>query len=428
MKLTDKAFLSEFRDHWVVLASAFTCLLFAFSAPAFALPFLYPSIIEEFSWNREQVTLIATAKYAAGAIAAVIVGRFVDLIGVRPGLIALSALGGLAMVSFLWVPQLTAYYLVGVLLGVSGTGTIVAVKVLIARRFHRSQGTAMSVALLATALGATVTPYIVVQLIDAYGWRSAAALLSLGTWVVALPVLFFCIRDAQLQDASPPPASGDRRARALKVFAVFARQRRFWLIALALFSAALVDQAFIQHQVLYLELDLGLSPGYVAAGIGSIGLVGVLARVFVGAVFDRWSARGVSAMYLSLAAAALIALAALNPLLFGMFVVLRAVGHAAVLLDSAVLSKHVFGFSNLGFLLGIYTGIVAIGFAVGPWLVGRLYEVTGSYVLPFGLCAVLAVFAAAILLPVRPAHWLRIRKTDSPAAEARPAAAAKGAS
>ena len=64
----------------------------------------------------------------------------------RTGLIVLSALGGIAMLAFLWVPDLGAYYLIGVLLGVSGTGMIVAVKVLIARRFHASQGTAMSVA------------------------------------------------------------------------------------------------------------------------------------------------------------------------------------------------------------------------------------------------------------------------------------------
>lgn len=409
MKLNDSIFLREFGDNWATVATAFMCLLFAFSAPAFSLPFIYGPIIDELGWSREQATLLATSKYAAGAVAAVFVGRFVDVIGVRAGLIVLSALGGIAMISFLWVPDLTAYYLVGALLGISGTGIIVAVKVLVARNFHVSQGTAMSVVLLATSLGATLTPLIIAQLIDAYGWRIATAMMSAGTWLVAMPLLIVCIRDSQfaVDDANSPAET--RSTMTWELVQELGTQGRFWLIALALFSAAVVDQALIQHQVLYLEIDLGMTPAYVAAGISSMGLIGIVARLFVGGVFDRLSARGVSLMYLALAASALLALAALNPVIFSTFIVLRAVGHAAVLLDSAVLSKHVFGFRNLGLLLGVYTSFVAIGFAFGPWLVGRLYALSGSYVMPFAVCAALAVFAALVLLPVKPAHWLESR-------------------
>lgn len=417
MNLSESTFIGEFRDNWGVLAAAFMCLLFAFSAPAFALPFIYGPIIDEFGWSREQATLLASSKYASGAIAAVFVGRFVDVIGVRTGLTILSVLGGIAMLSFLWVPDLTVYYLVGVLLGVSGTGIIVAVKVLVARNFHISQGTAMSVAMLATSLGATLTPLIITPLIAEYGWRAATAMMSAGTWLVALPLLVFCMRDAQLSSGAPPHGDATAAAETWKLLRGLAAQGRFWLIGLALFSAAVVDQAFIQHQVLYLEVDLGMTPGVVAAGISSMGLVGIFARLFVGGVFDRLSVRGVSLMYLALAGSALLALLALNPLVFATFIVLRAVGHAAVLLDSAVLSKHVFGFQNLGLLLGVYTSFVAIGFALGPWLVGRLYGISGSYVLPFVVCAVLAVFAAIVLLPVKPVHWLAGRQsgtTDNP--------------
>ncbi len=413
MILTQSAFSREFRENWRTLASSFCCFLFAFSAPAFSLPFLYGPIIEEFGWTREQATLLASAKYLAGAVAAVVAGRLVDAIGVRVGLVILSALGGLAMLSFLWVPDLRAYYAVGVLLGVSGTGIIVAAKVLVARNFHVSQGTAMSVAMLGTALGATITPLVITPLIAEYGWRTAAALLSLGTWCVALPVLLLLTNDQRLGTGA---AERETRPFSLRLLRELGARREFWLIALAVFCAAVVDQAFIQHQVLYLEFDLGLSPAYVAAGVSAMGLIGIGARVAVGWVFDKLSARGVSLMYLTLAGAAAVALFAANPVIFSVFVVLRAVGHAAVLLDSAVLSKHVFGLQNMGLLLGIYTAFVAFGFSVGPWLVGRVYSMTGSYAVPFTLCIGLALFAAAVLLPVRPAHWLARRSAQSDSA------------
>ena len=413
MILTQSALSREFRENWRTLASSFCCFLFAFSAPAFSLPFLYGPIIEEFGWTREEATLLASVKYLAGAVAAIVAGRLVDAIGVRVGLVILSALGGLAMLSFLWVPDLTAYYAVGVILGISGTGIIVAAKVLVARNFHVSQGTAMSVAMLGTALGATITPLVITPLIADYGWRTAAALLSLGTWCVALPVLLFLTNDLHLGTGSDEP---QRPPFALRSLREFGARREFWLIAMAVFCAAVVDQAFTQHQVLYLEFDLGLSPAYVAAGVSAMGLIGIAARVAVGWVFDKLSARGVSLMYLTLAGAAGAALFAANPVVFSMFVVLRAVGHAAVLLDSAVLSKHVFGLQNMGLLLGIYTAFVAFGFSVGPWLVGRVYAMTGSYAAPFALCIGLALFAAAVLLPVRPAHWLARRSAQSDAA------------
>ena len=410
MNLSNSIFLREFRENWPILASAFMCLLFAFSAPVFALPFLYSPIIDEFGWSREEVTLLASAKYAAGAIAAMIIGRIIDLIGVRTGLIMLSVLGAIAMISFLWVPDLAVYYFVGVMLGVSGTGIIVSVKVLVARNFHVSQGTAMSVAMLSTSVGATLTPLIIMPLIAEYGWRAAAAILSAGTWFVALPLLIFCTRDDRLTGAGAAASTSTESTVSWKLLAELMSQSRFWLIALAVFSAAVVDQAFLQHQVLYLQLDLGMAPATVAAGISAMGLVGVFARVFVGGVFDRLSTRGVSLMYVVLAGGALAALFAVNPIIFSLFIVLRAVGHAGVLLDSAVLSKHTFGLRNLGFLLGIYTSFVAVGFALGPWLVGRLHGVTGSYVIPFIVCAGLALFAAIVLLPVRPSHWLVMRR------------------
>ena len=171
MNITDAVFLEEFRRNWKILAIAFVCFLFAFSAPAFSLPFLYRSVIEEFGWTREQATLLASAKYATGAIFSILIGRFIDVIGIRNVLITVSALGAFAMVSFLWTPNLTIYYLSGVLLGIASPGTIVAVKVLISRTFHASQGTAMGIAMLGTALGAVIVPLAITYLIGNYGWR-----------------------------------------------------------------------------------------------------------------------------------------------------------------------------------------------------------------------------------------------------------------
>jgi MFS family permease len=404
--ITDIEFIREFRRNWRVLLVACTCFVFAFSAPAFLMPFLYPEVIREFGWSREQAVILASYKYVTGSIVAIVVGRFLDIIGVRRVLIAVSTLGGLALLSFLWTPGLSAYYMAGIMLGFSGSGTMVAIKVLISRAFHLSQGTAMGIAMLGTSIGGFIVPFAATYLMEAYGWRTGSALLSAGIWLIAMPLMIFFLTDQSFEDH----AADAEKPKAVRfdwaIARIFLVNHRFWLIFFAVFAVGFVDQAFIQHQVLYLREDLGLGATLVASAVGMISLLGLAGRPLVGALFDGLSTRGVALSYTVLAAACVLALGALNPALLAMFVVFRAVGHSAVLLDTLVLAKHTFGLRNIGVLIGIYTAAVNLGFAVGPPVVARLQSITGSYTVPFLVCAAIAVFAAAALLPIRPFLWL----------------------
>lgn len=400
--------MQEFRANWRILLVAFSCFLFAFSAPAFLMPFIYPEVIQEFGWTREQATLLASAKYLTGSVIAIAVGRFIDIIGVRNVLIAVSVIGGLALVSFLWTPNLPVYYAAGVMLGFAGAGTMVAIKVLISRTFHASQGTAMGIAMLGTSVGAVIVPLAITYLIESYGWRVGTAMLSAGVWIIALPLMLFYLTDKSFESADDRDSSTMQISAALnkRVAMELAAEPQFWLIALAVFAAGFVDQAFTQHMVLYLREDLGMTAAFVAGGVSAMGAISFACRPLVGVVFDRLSIRGVSLMYIVLALTCLLALAALNPYIFAAFIVFRAVGHSVVLLDTTVLAKHTFGLKNIGIILGVFTSAVNLGFATGPWFMARMYGVTGSYVLPFIICAGIAVFAAAILIPVKPVYWL----------------------
>jgi MFS family permease len=411
MAVADSDFVAEFTRNWRVLVVAFCCFVFAFSAPAFLLPFLYPEVIREFGWSREEAVFLASWKYLTGAIVSIVVGRFLDIIGARRVLIAVSVLGGLALLSFLWTPNLGAYYAAGVMLGFAGAGTMVSIKVLVSRTFHASQGTAMGIAMLGTSVGATIVPLVATWVIDAYGWRAGSALLSIGTWLVALPLMVFYLSDDAFENGSGGGETGST-ATGVDWIALrsFVADRRFWLILLAVFAVGFVDQAFVQHQVLYLREDLGHGATLVATAISAIGLIGFATRPLVGSLFDGLSHKGVAISYGVLALGCIVALGALNPSLLVVFVMLRAVGHSAVLLDTLVLAKHSFGLSNIGILIGIYTAAVNIGFALGPPVVARLHAETGSYTVPFLLCAGLCIIAALALLPVTPAYWLESRQ------------------
>ncbi|MBN9479160.1 MAG: MFS transporter [Bordetella sp.] len=410
----DDAVRHELRENWPALLVAFCCLLFGFSAPAFALPFLFTEVINEFGWTREQATLLASTKYLTGAVAAMMVGRFIDVTGVRIALLLTIGTGAVAMVSFLWVSNLTFYYMCGVLLGFSGPGTMVAVKVMVSRTFHASQGTAMGLALLGTSVGSIVVPLIISALIGGYGWRYGMASLSLGVWLIAIPMLFlnFFTRSINRSQADRPvldkaTAKAERKAAGQasgKALALLMRKREFWLIGAAVFLAAVVDQGFIQHQVLIFT-DLELPREIVALGISAMGGIGIACRVLIGNFLDAKSVKGAALLYCLLTLSSLLAFMLGNPLIFFAFIVMRAAGHAAVLLDTTVLTKHVFGLKNYGTLIGIYTAFVSLGFAAGAWLMGRLYDIAGNYNLAFALFAALPLIAAVLVWFIKPEFW-----------------------
>lgn len=407
----DAAFSGELRENWRILLIAFAVLFFGFSAPAYALPFLYPEVIAEFGWTREQATLLASAKYLTGAVASILVGRFLDLTGVWIALLLSISIGGLALVGFLFIGDLTTYYIAGVMLGIAGPGAMVTVFVMMARTFREAQGTATGIALLGTGLGGVVMPLVTAALIGAVGWRAGMALLSLGIWLIAIPLLIYGMRAVPVERAdNPTPAASDKPADGGPITYIgrLMRGHTFWLLSLAFFLVTIVDQALVQHQVLMFN-DAGVSPEMAALGVSLIGLLSMAGRILAGTVLDRYSNRGLALFYLLLTVVALLCLFLTNPAVFALFIVLRALAHAGVMIDGPVLGRHCFGVRHLGVLLGLFTAMANIGSATGPWLMARLFDQTGSYDNALLLFTLLPLVSAVMILIVKPKVWLQQR-------------------
>src|SRR5690606_15257931 len=108
-------------------------------------------------------------------------------------------------------------------------------KVLVSRSFHASQGTAMGLALLGTALGAAVMPLVIAALIHAFGWRIGFGLLSLSVWALTMPPLLAgylwrrsAIATAPVRAAATGAVADDYAQQLGEIL----RQRNFWLIAI----------------------------------------------------------------------------------------------------------------------------------------------------------------------------------------------------
>ncbi|MEJ0023935.1 MAG: MFS transporter [Alphaproteobacteria bacterium] len=397
----DRSLAGEFRANWRLLLVALLCGLFAFAVPSAAVPFIIKETTGAFGWTREQASLIASAKYVTGACASLAAGRILDSTGARPLLIVTSCLAGTALTMFLFINDLPTYYLAGVLLGLATPSAIISLKVFVSRLFQFGQGTAVGVLMMSASLGTILVPLLATALIAAYGWRIAFSALSLGIWLIALPLLFFVFpkgsRSSGPATAAPPPPK--------KLSSIFL-SRKLWILGFALLLSGIVDQGFLQHQPLIFA-DAGLSNKMIGATSSIVGVVSLFIRPLLGNVFDKYSNRGVGAAYIFLSLAAILALVLTSPIALLFFVLFRAIGTSTVLIDTAVLGKHTFGVTNLGFILGLFTGFLNVGYAIGPWLMGKFYDATGSYDQVSVLFAALAIVAALLVFFTRPDHWLQ---------------------
>lgn len=400
----DQAFRDEFAANWRVLLIAVTALFFGFSAPAYALPFIYPEVIKEFEWTREQATLLATAKYLTGVIACLVFGRFLDIAGAWRSLMVSVVIGGFALVAFAFIGGLNSYYAVGVLLGIAGPGAMVSCFVLVGRTFRASQGTATGMVLLGTAIGGVVMPIVTEALIGAFGWRTGMVTLSLGIWLIAIPALIYGMLRVPITEQATSAHDGGEAVGVTTYFGKLMRGSSFWLMSAAFFLVTIVDQALTQHQVLMFR-DAGLTSQQGALGVSAIGFFAIFGRILAGNILDRSSNRGLAGLYLLLTICAILSFMLTNPVVLITYAVVRAMGHSSVMVDGPVISRHTYGTQHLGLLTGLITAMANLGSATGPWVMGRMYDAAGSYRLALMLFMVLPVASAICIWFVNPRAW-----------------------
>lgn len=400
----DQAFRDEFRANWRVLLIAIAALFFGFSAPAYALPFIYPEVIKEFGWTREQATLLASSKYLTGMVACLVFGRFLDIAGAWKALMTAIGAGALALLSFSFVTGLYSYYAVGMLLGIAGSGSMVSSFVLVARSFRASQGTATGMVLLGTSLGGVVMPIATQLLIDAFGWRMGMTALSAGIWLIAVPALIYGMLRVPVAEQASEASDESEAVSVTTYFGRLMKGSSFWLMAIAFFLVTIVDQALTQHQVLMFR-DAGLGSADGALAVSAIGFVAIFCRILAGNILDRSSNRGLAALYVLLTLCAVLSFALVNPLVLMAYVVVRAMGHSSVMVDGPVISRHVYGTQHLGLLTGLFTAMANMGSALGPWLMGRLYDASGSYRPALILFMILPALSALFIWFVQPRAW-----------------------
>lgn len=375
---------------WSIVLALFA-VTFGISMPLAAYGVFLPIIAETFGWSRGAVASALSLNLVVGGIAGFFVGRLADRHGPR---VMLMFTVGLAGTGFGLVSSVTAlwqlYVLVGVLGGTGMSSFYLLSTSTVAHWFHDRRGLALALVLAGFNLGYMAAGPLAAWLIDQLGWRLAYAAIGFGCAIVSLlaATSVRLPRASERVTARPVGATttapGTTLAQAL-------RDPRFWSLNVSWLLLGGVIFTLSVHAVPFAR-DQGVSLAIASLTLTAYGIGSVLGRVASGLLADRVGART------TIRAGYVVELLALAVLVTGpapsvLLVVMTLFGAGAAATDNTLVKviPDLFGLRAIGAIMGVLTLGWRMGAALGPATAGFLYDVTGSYAMPFGAAPVVVV-------------------------------------
>jgi MFS family permease len=271
---------------------------------------------------------------------------------------------------------------------------------LISRWFTDRRGLALGVAMCGTALGGVVWPSASRTLIGQFGWRNAYAISGGAVLVVALPLLFLLLKEPPepiqpvKHGVTDSQAAGLTRREAL-------RGSLLWLLIGAFFVVSASIQACMIHLVALL-MDRGMTFSSAAFAASVMGAAGMVGRLGTGYLLDLLPAERVPTLAFSLVAAGIFLLfaGASGPTSY-LAATLIGFGYGAESATIPYLVSRYFGLRSFGEIYSYLFISVPLGGALGPVLMGKAFDHTGTYQLVLFSCGVATVIAALLMLHLK---------------------------
>ncbi|MEC9347125.1 MAG: MFS transporter [Pseudomonadota bacterium] len=381
------------RPLWLMLLAGTLVMFITFGVRGGFGQFLLP-MSETLGWGREIFSLaIAIQNLLWGALQPV-AGGLADRYGAGKSLLFGTLMYGLGvyLMSQAATPELfhlTAGGMIGIGLAFGSMGVVMPA---IARATPPKYRTlAMGIVNMGGSAGMLVLVPVGQEFINAWGWQTALAVLSLFAIVNLLlaPVL---------SGKSEVPAGGQSFGQALSEAR---RHAGYWFLIGGFFVCGFHVTFIGVHLTPYL-VDSGLDPSLGALALAVIGGANIFGSLAAGVLGDRYSKKYVLSL-LYAARAALMAAFVLVPLSEVTVLVFAAIMGllwlSTVPLTSGLVGQ-IFGPQYMGMLFGFVFFSHQIGAFFGVWLGGLLFDLTGSYDVVWWLGVALGLISAALHFPI----------------------------
>lgn len=389
---------------WVRVCAALTIMTIG-GAGMYSMGVALPLVQADFSATRGDASLPYTLTMIGFGLGGILMGRLADRFGIVVP-VMIGALGlGAGFVLAGTAPSLVQFsFAHGVLIGLLGCSATFAPLVAdTSLWFNRRRGIAVAICASGNYLAGTVWPPILQYAFDTVGWR--ATYVGLGCFCTATMLLLALVlrrRPPALESSAVRSFSQSERPLGLSPNALMA------LLMIAGVACCVAMSMPQVHIVAYCG-DLGYGAARGAEMLSLMFGFGVLSRLAFGFVTDRLG--GLRTLLLASVLQA-IAIALFIPFdsLVSLYIVsaLFGVFQGGLVPQYAIVVREYFAPREAGVRVGIVLMSTLLGMALGGWISGAIFDVTGSYQAAFvnGLAwnIVNIVIIAWLLLRALPAR------------------------
>jgi MFS family permease len=336
-----------------------------------------PTVQQEFGVARAGASFPYTMTMLGFGIAGMLLGRWTDRVGIRIPMMAASALLGVGYLASGYATTLFQFALAqGLLIGVGSSVTFGPVIAHVSMWFARRRGVAVAIVACGNYLAGALWPPIVQHFIETSGWR--ATYFGIGVFILAtmLPLALLLRRPPPahaLPAGASTPIGGTSQAFGLTPNALQA------LIVIAGVACCVAMSMPQVHIVAYCA-DLGYGPARGAQMLSLMLACGIVSRIGFGYVADHVGGLrtlllggGLQcvALILYLPSDGLVSLYVVSAL-FGLF-------QGGIVPSYAIIVREYFPSREAGGRIGLAVFATVFGMALGGWLSGAIFDMTGSY-------------------------------------------------
>ncbi|WP_170331270.1 MFS transporter [Ruegeria arenilitoris] len=340
---------------------------------------IMPDVETEFGAGRASASLPFTLTMIGYAVGNMWLGQLVDKLGVTKALIGAAMLSALSYLLASMAPSIAllsaAHFLLGV--GTSiGFGPLIAD---ISHWFVRRRGIAVALVASGNYLSGAIWPILLSGILAREGWQQVYLTLAVITLAVVIPLSLLLRRQVPVEAHSTAAATARINARSVGI----SPRALQYILGLAGIGCCVAMSMPQVHIVSYC-VGLGYGPAVGAEMLSLMLLGGVISRVISGLVADKLggvktlligSVLQCIALFLFLPYDGMVSLYVIS-LLFGL-------AQGGIVPSYALVVREYMPPQEAGARVGFVLMMTIMGMALGGWMSGWIYDVTGNYQLAF---------------------------------------------
>ena len=334
-----------------------------------------PAIEAEFGTMRAASSLPYTMTMVGFAIGNVYMGRFVDKAGILLPVIGSALALGIGYAAAALAPSIWVFAIVQILIGFGAAATFGPLIADISHWFVKRRGVAVAAAASGNYFAGAIWPLVIQAVLPDWGWRTTYLGLGAFALVTMVPLTLMF-----LKARAPDLGSGAHAVVPKPVRSIDLSPRQLQILLSVAGLGCCVAMSMPQvHIVAYcVDLGFGMSTGAEMLSLMLIG--GVVSRLASGFLADHIG--GVKTLLIG-SVFQMLALAAYIPFngLASLYVVSLVFGlsQGGIVPSYAIIVREYLPAHEAGQRDGLVIMATIIGMALGGWLSGLIYDITGSY-------------------------------------------------